>query len=495
MSELRHQMARGAGWLMLARLADRLIGMVSIALLARLLAPSDFGLVAIATAVIAGTELFRAFSFEVALIQNQEAARAEYDTTWTLNAILGCGIALVVALLAYPSAEFYGDPRLLWVLAALAVRPALTGARNVGVVDFRKYYRFERELYLNLSTKVVGLLTTLPLAFYLRSYWALVCGMLASALADLLLSYGMHPYRPRFSLKARGDLMHFSKWLFVNNLGFFLGQRGPEVLVGKLAGTRALGIFSLAYELANLPTTELTATINAATFPGYARHGRDVSALRAEFLQVMGFVFLLLLPAGVGMVLIADLAVRTLLGEQWMDAVPVVQILACAGMLSAVSSNSGYIYMAVGKPRFITLLTAVQLTLLLPGVVLGSLHGGALGAGWAYFAAMFVATTPLNYVIISRELRLRFSDVFQRLWRPVLGTAGMVACVEGIRGYLPARGFGGDVLALLVLSAAGAAVYAAVVMVLWAFADRPPGAESSSLELLRTRLSQPVVRG
>jgi hypothetical protein len=140
-------------------------------------------------------------------------------------------------------------------------------------------------------------------------------------------------------------------------------------------------------------------------------------------------------------------------------------------------------------------LTAVQLTLLLPGVVLGSLHGGALGAGWAYFAAMFAATTPLNYVFISRELRLRFSDVFQRLWRPVLGTAGMAACVEGVRGYLPARGVGGDVFALLVLSAAGAAVYTAVVMVLWAFADRPPGAESSSLALLRTRLSQPVARG
>jgi PST family polysaccharide transporter len=286
--------------------------------------------------------------------------------------------------------------------------------------------------------------------------------------------------------------MHFSKWLFVNNLGFFAGQRAPEVVIGKLAGVRALGIFALAYELANLPTTELIATINGATFPGYARHGRDVSSLREEFLQVMGFVFLIVFPAGVGMILIADLGVRVLLGDQWMDAVPVVKVLACAGMLSAAGSNSGYIYMAVGKPRYVTVVTAAQLSILLPGVVLGSHFYGALGAGWAYLAAISIATVPINYLLISRELKLRSAEVLQRLWRPVLGTAAMAVCVASLRGHLPALRAGGDILELLVLCAAGAAVYAAVVMVLWAFADRPPGAETTSLQVLRARLSDSV---
>jgi len=203
-------------------------------------------------------------------------------------------------------------------------------------------------------------------------------------------------------------------------------------------------------------------------------------------------VFLIVFPAGVGMMLIADLGVRVLLGEQWMDAVPVVKVLACAGMLSAAGSNSGYIYMAVGKPRYVTLVTAAQLSILLPGVIFGSLYHGALGAGWAYLAAIFVATVPINYMLISRELRLHSADVLQRLWRPVLGTAAMAACVASLRGHLGPLRAGGDVLELLVLSAVGASVYAAVVMLLWAFADRPPGAETTSLQILRARLSDSV---
>ncbi len=99
---------------------------------------------------------------------------------------------------------------------------------------------------------------------------------------------------------------------------------------------------------------------------------------------------------------------------------------------------------------------------------------------------------PINYLLISRELKLRSAEVLQRLWRPVLGTAAMAVSLGSLRGHFAPLRAGGDVVELLVLCAVGAAVYAAVVMLLWALADRPPGAETTSLQVLRTRLSDSV---
>jgi O-antigen/teichoic acid export membrane protein len=484
-------MARGALWLMLARLGDRLIGMLSMVLLARLLAPADYGIVAMAGTVLAATELLRAFGFELALIQSQEATRLEYDTAWTLNALLGAGIALLVAGLAYPGAAFYDETRLAPVLLVLAVRPALQGLRNVGVVNFRKEFKFHREIALSLTTKAVAVLTTVPLAFALRSYWALVYGMLISTCVDLFLTYAMHPFRPRPSLGGRQDLMRFSKWLFLNNLGFFLGQRGPDLIVGKLAGTRALGLFSLSYEVANLPTTEFISTINGAAFPGYSRHGKDVPRLRSEFLGVMGFIFLLLLPAGIGLILLADQAVLLLLGERWIDAVPAVRILTCAALFHGLGTNSGYIYMAIGKPRYVTLVTAGQLVVLLPAVAVGARLGGVEGAAWAFVAAAGGLMMPLNYWLIRRELDLRTRDIVAALWRPVVASAAMAWCVSAARSGLSLEP-GIPSAALLV--AIGAMVYFATVFALWALVARPVGAESASLDVLRSRLAQLSVR-
>lgn len=487
MSSLGRQMARGAMWLMLARLGDRLTGMLSLVLLARLLTPTDYGILSMAGTVLAATELLRAFGFELALIQNQDATRLEYDTAWTLNVVLGAGIALLVACLAYPGAAFYDEPRLAPVLLVLALRPAVQGLRNVGVVNFRKEFKFEREIVLSLTTKLVAVVVTVPLAFVLRSYWALVYGMLISTCVDLFLTYGMHPFRPHPSFAGRGDLLRFSKWLFLNNLGFFLGQRGPDLIVGKLAGVRALGLFSLSYELANLPTTEFVSTINGAAFPGYARHGRDLQRLRSEFLAVMGFVFLLVLPAGIGLILLADQAVLLLLGERWIEAVPVVRILACAALINALGTNSGYVYMALGKPRHVTLVTAALLALLLPAVVLGTSLGGIHGAAWAFVAAAGGVTMPLNYWLICRELDLQTKWIAHRLWRPLLGSAAMAWCISAFRSSFALES-GAASAALLV--AIGAAAYFAMVFALWALVARPVGAESASLQVLRSRLAQ-----
>src|SRR5262245_61096532 len=220
--EVERRMAKGALWMVLARTTDRSMGLVSTAILARLLVADDFGLVAMATAVLALLELIASFGFDVALIQNTNASRQQYDTAWTFNVFLGASIGLLLLLLAVPAAHFYNEPRLTGILSCLALAAAVQGFENFGVVAFRKALNFNNDFALLFSKRLATFSVTIPIAFALRNYWALVAGILVGRIASVGLTYWLHPYRPRFSLAGGSALLHFGKWLVVGNVYYFV---------------------------------------------------------------------------------------------------------------------------------------------------------------------------------------------------------------------------------------------------------------------------------
>jgi lipopolysaccharide exporter len=213
--------------MVLSRILDRSLGFVSMIVLARLLVPADFGLVAMATAVVAILEVIKSFGFDVALIQNSSATRDHYDTAWTCNVILGLLIAGVLLALAVPAARFYGQPNVTGVMLCLALVASVSGFENVGVVAFRKEMQFNKDFNLFLANRIIAFAVTIPLAFALRNYWALVLGTLVGRTAYVTLTYVAHPFRPRFSLAQRGEFFHFGKWLVTSTVVNCLRRAAP----------------------------------------------------------------------------------------------------------------------------------------------------------------------------------------------------------------------------------------------------------------------------
>jgi O-antigen/teichoic acid export membrane protein len=273
-------MAQGAIWMVAFKLIDRSIGLLSTLILARLLTPENFGIVAMATSFIAVLELIGAFGFDMALIQRRDATREHYDTAWTFSVIFGAVLCVLLVAFAYPIAHFYKHEELVAVICTLAFGSLLQGFQNVGVVAFRKDMEFNKEFRFLATKKLVTFPLTITLAFVLENYWALVIGMTAGRLVDLVLSYRFHPYRPKFCLAAAGDLLHFSKWLLLLNVLQFLRDRSSDFVIGRFAGPGPLGLFSVSYELANMPGTELVAPINRAVYPAYARIAQDRESSR-----------------------------------------------------------------------------------------------------------------------------------------------------------------------------------------------------------------------
>lgn len=488
MTGIGNQMAKGAAWMVLLKLAERSIGLVSTVILARLLVPEDFGLVALALAMIAVLEMLGAFSFDVVLIQNQRAGRSHYDTAWTFNILAGALSALGVLLLAHPVAVFYDDMRLESIMLVLACAPLVSGFENIGVVAFRKDMEFHKEFKFLITKKLIAFAVTMTIALTFRNYWALIAGMVTSRVMGVLLSYALHPYRPRFSLARRRDLFHFSKWLFINNLVVFTNTRAADFIVGKAAGPHALGLFSIAYEISNLPTTELTAPINRAVFPGYARMEGDKATLRAGYLGVLGLIALVTLPIGLGIAATAEVFVPLVLGDKWLESVALMQILAIYGLSQALQNNTGSVYFALGKARTQTFLVFAYSALLIPALLAGVTWDGARGAAVGLVVSG-IAIFPINIFIVLRLLELRMSDFLQTIWRPIIAGALMFAAVVWADSLL-ADSVRFLFVKLILLVLAGAAVYGGAILLLWRGSGCPDGAEKVVLERLKGKVGK-----
>ena len=357
-------MAKGAAWMVLLKFIERGMGLLSTIVLARLLVPADFGLVAMAMSIIAVLELLGAFGFDWTLVQRSEATTDQFNTVWTFNVIFSLFCSAVLVLTAGFAAAFYFESRLQAIMYALALGTFVQGFENIGVVNFRRELQFNREFKFLLAKKLASVAITIPLAFAMTSYWALIIGVVFGKVVSVALSYRVHPYRPRLSLAAFGDLFHFSKWLFLNNIISFLNNRSADFVIGKMTGAQSLGLYSIAFEISNLPTTELVAPINRAAFPGYSRQADDLPKLRDSFMSVIAMIALFALPAAAGIALVADLAVSVLLGNRWQATVPLIQVLAFYGVIMALQTNIIYVYVAIGKPKLVTLVGGLQFIVL-----------------------------------------------------------------------------------------------------------------------------------
>jgi O-antigen/teichoic acid export membrane protein len=366
MTSIGHTLVRGSAWMIGFRLLDRSVGLISMLVLARVLTPADFGLVAMATAMIAFVELFGWLGLDVALIQRPGATREHFDSAWTMNVLIGASVALVLLLSAWPLAWFYGDSRLTALVVFLCLGPLIQGSENIGVVAFRKELNFDREFRFLLSKRLLSFAITVSLALWLRSYWALAIGMVSGRVAGVAISYALHPFRPRWSLSRSGDLLHFSVWLVVQNVFVFLKDRAPDFIIGKFAGAHALGMWSLANELSNLVGTELIMPMNRAALPTYSKLAEDRAALAAAYLSATGLVALLVMPMVVGLAAVAPMVVAVLLGPQWHEVGPLISLLAFHGLVDVFPRTAAAAVLASGRPVVYVKIYALQVCVLLP---------------------------------------------------------------------------------------------------------------------------------
>ena len=293
-------MLAGSIWMIALRWAIRLTGLVSTVILARLLNPSDFEIVAMAMLVVGMLEILNQTGQKLVLIRHASPGREDYDTAWTLSVLVGCAVGVFILALSPVASAYFHESRALPVMQCLAVRSVIAGFENIGVVDFRRDLRFDRFFSYNVYPKLIAFVVTVGLAFALRNYWALVAGILANQITAVAMSYTLHPYRPRFSLVKLREMHSFSGWTLFKQIGFYFNAQIDQAVIGGLLGAASMGRYAVAADLATSASQEINDPMVAVLFPVMATIRHNSEKLRDLYIKVLSWSAVVCASTSVG---------------------------------------------------------------------------------------------------------------------------------------------------------------------------------------------------
>lgn len=483
--------AIGTGWIVAWRMATRALGLISTLVLIRLLSPGDFGLVALATSFITAVDTLSALGIEDALVREHAPTADMYDTAFTMTALRGLVTTLVIAAGALPVSRFFADPRLAVVLWALAGGVLIQSLNSVGIVDFRRDMAFHREFVLQIQPRLVSVAVTIGIAAVWHSYWALIGGILTARTLRAIVGYRMHGWRPRFTLSAWRQLIGFSLWSWAISIVELARDRVDMFVVGRAISPAAVGTYAIAEEVSVLPSTEVVLPLCRAVFSAFSTVRRVGGNLQEAMIRPVAATFLVIWPAGLGISLIADPLVRLVMGQKWVSAIPVIELLGVMSGLTAFGLIGNALMSAYAALRPMFAITAgalcARIILLVVLVSRLGLIGGAIGA----FAGM-VIEHALLVSFIFRNFDIQLRELVSRTWR--IAVSGLV--MAGILwfaglGWSEATGDAVDLpIQLASRVACGIAAYAIALATLWVLSGRPDGAEADVLAIL----AQPLRR-
>jgi len=413
-------------WLFGLRVSERLLGLARMVVLARLLAPDDFGLFGIALLAMSVVESLSGTGFNEAIIHRQGRTDEYLGTAWTVHIARGFLLAAAMWAAAPLVAGFFGEPASEPLLQVLSLNLILSGLTNISVVVFQKELDFRKLVYMGACGALVDVVVSVVMAFILRDAWALVYGVLAGNVVRLLLSFVIAPLvRPRFDGARFKELAGFGGWVWGANVLHFLANQGDDVVVGRLLGANALGLYRMAFAYAGLPATEITHVLSRVTFPAYAKLRDDTPVLRRGHLRAVQATALISAPLAAGIAVMAPSFVRLVLTPAWVPMIVPLQILAAWGLIRSLSATTGPLFQGLGRPDLITRLVLLKLLVLAAAIF--PLTGRLGLSGTALSVALSAA---LSYPIAARMV-VRMIDcsgwAYARTWLFPAAAAALMA--------------------------------------------------------------------
>jgi lipopolysaccharide exporter len=345
------KMIIGTGWMLIWRLATRVLGFASTLVLARLLAPSDFGLLAMAVTFSTAVDALSEIGVGDALVRREEQGLRLHDTAFTLQVLRGLLTGAIVALAAPLASKWFGEPRLTAVLLIVAGMSMMSCFENIGIIEYRRDMHYNIQFRFLIVPRIIQFAVGITSALLLRNYWALLIAIGASKVVRLAMSYVLHPLRPRLSLACWRELAGFSVWSWAASIARIAWDRLDAFVLGPFFGARQLGVYLLGTEVAMLPISELVEPATAVLFPGFvAARNRGTDPVGLAFL-IVSTLLLCTTPLAIMISASASAIVLVLLGPQWAEAQPIIEILAYACMLSPVSYIGYSILVSGGQVR------------------------------------------------------------------------------------------------------------------------------------------------
>jgi O-antigen/teichoic acid export membrane protein len=459
---MTEDLARSAGfalsWRAVQHIGVKLIYLARLLILAHLLSPEDFGLLAIATLSVDLLLTITDFGMVQALVQRADPDERHFDAAWTVGVVRAAAITLIVAIAAPLIADIFAEPRATNIIRLLALRPVLESSASIGMVRLTRQFRFRSLATLWLIEALTNTVVTIALASTL-GVWALVVGALSAPIVMSILSYVAAPHRPRlrFDSAAIGELVRFGRWVFVTALIGLAGRSVLQATISRQLGVVELGMYSLAAKLAFLPAEISGAVIGSVAFPLFSRLQSNAEKTAIAFRTLFTGLIALILPVVAMLVVLSSTLVREVLDEKWQGTGPIIAILAVACAIGIFGDVVVPMFFGMGRPQRVTVLEALQSTVLILAVWLLAQDYGLFGAASAWIPAV-LASQVLSVIY----LRTHAPHCLSGLGAPMgavlvasLAAAGIAALIDSVISGLAG---------LVVAATAGLAVAAAIIL-------------------------------
>ncbi len=413
-------------WQMTRLAGSKVTFLVRTLVLARLLAPEDFGLLAVSMIAVDLLVHLTETGMVPALIQRPDVDERHYHSAWTLGILRALGVTATVYLAAPLIAGLFAQPQATPLIRVLAIRPLLDAVASVRVVDLHRTLRFRPLTLLQLGDAVVNTVVAIALA-PLLGVWALVISVLASSIFHATLSYILAPYRPRLILdrEAASSLIRYGRWVFLTSLIAVSGGSMIQLVISRRLGVAELGLYTLAGKLAFVPYEVSSGVLQTVAFPLYTQLQTDTRRVEQTFRIVWVSAAAFLWPICALMMALAPSLVENVLGPRWQGTVPLIRWLALVNVLGLFGDVTTPIFKALAQPYRVMVVEMLQSVLLI--TLIWGLAGsyGVTGAALAWLIAVG-SSQLVNAAFLLRVLPRPFAG----LGLPM----GLIAAVCGIVG-------------------------------------------------------------
>lgn len=468
-------------WAVLSRWSYKLFGMISLIVIARILSPEDFGIVAMATIVVVFIESITSAGIHLYVLRQEEDDPRVFNTAWTITFFQSLIIALLMVIAAPWVAGFYQQEALTHIIYALAGVRLLQGMQSYSLFITQKQLNFAFDFKISFCARLCYLLTTIAVALWLENYWAIVIGQIVSAFVTFTLSYALHPYRPRFEFYQWRKLMSFAKQTIPLNFGRFINNQMDIAVMGKVAPIEFVGKYNVANGLATLFTRELMMPVVRGLLPNIAKI-QESPDFKQTLRNIIACAVYLFLPLGVGLAAVANEVTLVLLGEKWSSAAIIISWLSIYGMIAGIMMFLSEQFLVIlGQEKNSNRLIWLRNILILIAIFICLYFSDYNNLPKALVVAALVAL-PVTLKVMANTLDVSIHYIISLWWPPIFAATAMAAGLFFISfPQWP------TLILLIVKVLFGAMVYLASIALIFIFRGKP---EKTPEHLLLSKLGK-----
>jgi len=435
---LEQKTVHGVTCVALITIIRRFLNFIVKIILARLLEPTDFGLVAIGLLVINTFDLFRELGFSSALIyKGDDSEHTAANTAFIILPIIGTILFVVSYISAHYIATFFNNPTIEHIIRILSLTFIISSFGNVPYTLIEKELEFKKEVLPETISRIGYACVAIGLALLGYGVWSIVYGQVISVALLTVFVWLVSDWRPSFNfdITVAKDLFGYGKHALAASIFVFIVTNIDDAIIGKIIGITALGFYTVAYSIATLPTTNITYLVTKVAFPMYSKLREDERVLKKAFLKTVNYVAMICIPVSFGIFILAPEIIHVVFGDKWSPSIPLLQILCVYALSRSLLASCGSVMYAVGRPdinKNIMFSASILSTIMIP---IFALKVGLIGATIAV-ALVYIFILFMQYYYALGLVRAGFFDLIRVLYKPFIASSGMLILIFMIKYFV-----------------------------------------------------------